>query len=63
MQTELGRFDYVERRKFCDLLTSRRKLLRCDDLGSRIRGLFDAENGRRYLIREEDLFPPATSEP
>jgi len=46
----------VERSEYCELLVSTRRLQRCDDLASGIRGLLDLDTGVRFLIKEEKLF-------
>ena len=48
---------FVDRDEFCGLLISRASLSRCDIPNARIRGVFNASTGLRYLIEEELLFP------
>ena len=47
---------FVDRHKFCEMLVSSRKLTRCDFPADRIRGVYDAESGLRFLIEEKLLF-------
>jgi hypothetical protein len=46
---------YVDVDEFCRLSTSRKRLVRADDSGGTIRGLFDPDTQIRYLICERDL--------
>lgn len=50
------RDEYVDPAEFLDQMTSRRRLLRCDENGATIRGLLDPETGQRILIEENRLF-------
>ena len=47
---------FVARNVFCDLLLSRKKLLRSDEPHKGLRGLLEPETGRQFLIEEEILF-------
>jgi hypothetical protein len=47
---------FVDRDEFCQLLVSRLTLSRCDVPNARVRGVFNASTGCRYLIEEELLF-------
>ena len=47
---------FVDRQQFCDMLVSSRQLTRCDLPAERIRGIYDAESGIRFLIEERLLF-------
>ena len=49
-------YRFVEPSEYCELLVSTRRLQRCDDLASGIRGLLDLETGMRFLIEDERLF-------
>ncbi len=46
---------FLSPRQFLSLATSRRKLLRADESGATVRGLFDPETGKRYLIEAKQL--------
>ena len=46
---------FVDPAEFLKQMTSRRKLQRCDDSGTTVRGLLDPETGRRILINEDRL--------
>jgi hypothetical protein len=52
-RTEDTRF--VSPTQFCELLVSRRNLLRSDDRGAKLRGLIDPIIGVRFLVHEEEL--------
>ena len=52
-RTEDTRF--VTPTQFCELLVSRRNLVRSDDRSAKIRGLIDPSIGVRFLVREEEL--------
>jgi hypothetical protein len=54
-QTKTENTCYVSPSQFCELLTSRRNLLRSDDRTAKLRGLVDPSIGVRFLVREEDL--------
>jgi len=54
-QTETENTRFVSPSQFCELLTSRRNLLRSDDRTAQLRGLVDPSIGVRFLVREEDL--------
>jgi hypothetical protein len=41
--------------KFCELLVSRKILIRSDDRGAKMRGLTDPTLGVRFLVKEEEL--------
>ena len=47
---------FVDRQQFCDMLVSSRQFIRCDLPAERIRGIYDAETGIRFLIEERLLF-------
>jgi hypothetical protein len=47
---------FVDRREFCQLLVSNRKLLRVDDSRADVHGLWEPATGARYLIESEKLF-------
>jgi len=47
---------FVDRREFCQLLVSNRKLLRVDDVHADVHGLLEPATGERYLIESEKLF-------
>ena len=47
---------FVDRQQFCDMLVSSRQFIRCDLPAERIRGIYDAETGTRFLIEERLLF-------
>jgi hypothetical protein len=47
---------FVDRREFCELLVSNRKLLRVDDIHAEVHGLLEPATGERYLIESEKLF-------
>ena len=53
-------YRFVERSEYCELLVSTKRLRRCDDLESGIRGLLDLDTGMRFVIEEQRLF--ATSD-
>jgi hypothetical protein len=46
---------FLSSRQFVSLAISRRKLLRSDESGATVRGLFDPETGKRYLIEAKEL--------
>lgn len=46
---------FVDRDKFCDLLVSRKRLVRSDSHEENVRGLSDLDRNIRYVIREEEL--------
>ena len=46
---------FVSPAQFCELLLSRRNLLRSDDRSAKIRGLIDPTIGVRFLVKEEEL--------
>jgi hypothetical protein len=48
---------------YCELLTSRRTLLRSDDRARGIRGLWDPESGVRYVVEESRLLRHADCVP
>jgi hypothetical protein len=43
--------------QFLEMLLSRRGLERADSLGGRVRGLFDPDAGRQFLIEDANLMP------
>jgi hypothetical protein len=43
---------------YCRMTVSTRKLVRCDQIPTGLRGLEDLETGERYFIDEIDLFRP-----
>ena len=45
--------------EYSRMAVSTRKLVRCDDNASGLRGLRDLETGERFFICEKDLFPSA----
>jgi hypothetical protein len=47
---------FVERDEYFELLLSTRKLVRSDEPAVGVRGLLDVESGKRYLIKQEQLF-------
>jgi hypothetical protein len=47
---------FVEREEFSTLLISRRTLVRENDGGAGLRGLFEPATGRRFMVEEEKLF-------
>ena len=47
---------FVDRQQFCEMLVSSRQLTRCDLPAERIRGIYDAKTGIRFLIEERLLF-------
>lgn len=49
-------FTFVHRDQFCELLLSKKKLIRSDEPGICIRGLLDVESGERFVIEQEKLF-------
>lgn len=46
---------FVDHDQYCELLTSRRQLVRQDDPRKCLRGLLDTESGVCYLIEEDRL--------
>jgi hypothetical protein len=51
---------FVEREEFLTLLTSRRQLVRANDSGAGVWGLFEPATGKRFLIEEEKFLAPET---
>ena len=45
----------VEADEFCRLLTSNRQLVRVDQPEAMLRGLYDLEQGLRFIVEEEKL--------
>ncbi|MGE0758698.1 MAG: hypothetical protein AB7O38_16850 [Pirellulaceae bacterium] len=45
----------VTTERYIQLITSRRRLERCDGPGGLVRGLVDLDTGRRYTISKEQL--------
>ena len=52
---------FVSPAQFCELLISRRNLVRSDDRNAKIRGLIDPSDGIRFLVKEEELAKLAQS--
>lgn len=45
----------VEADEFCRMLTSNRRLVRFDQPEAMLRGLYDVEQGLRFIVEEEKL--------
>ena len=45
----------IEADEFCKMLTSNRRLVRVDQPEAMLRGLYDLEQGLRFIVEEEKL--------